>query len=68
METLDRLTREEDGMLRRLHFFERSGAHLALPYRSLKQSLVMRDLRKSIRDPFEGRVTDASTSWRSLPI
>ena len=68
METLERLTRDEDGMLRRLHFFETSGARLALPYRSLKHSLVVRDLRKTIREPFEGRVTDASTSWRSLPI
>lgn len=56
MQTAERLTREEDGMLRRLHFFEQFGAMLAPAMRMLKESLMARDLRQSIREPFEGRV------------
>jgi hypothetical protein len=58
METLERLTRDEDGQLRRLHFFERCGARLAPSLKELKQSLRIRDLRATIREPFESRVLD----------
>lgn len=56
METMVRLSHEEDGMLRRLHFFEMFGARLAPSMRALKQSLQARDLRSEIREPFDGRV------------
>ena len=55
-QTLERLTHEEDGMLRRLHFFEQSGASLAPPFVDLKLSLLARDLRHEIREPFELQV------------
>ena len=51
------LTRAEDGVLRRLHFFETVGARLAAPMAELKQTLRAQDLRRSVRDPWEGRVT-----------
>ena len=57
MDTLIRLDREEDGVLRRLHWFETSGATLAPPLRALKAELRSRDLRRVIRDPFERGVT-----------
>ena len=46
-----RLTPDEDGMLRRLFFFETSGATLAPPLRVLKAELRARDQRSSVRDP-----------------
>lgn len=60
MDTMVRLSHEEDGMLRRLHFFEQFGARLAPPMRSLKQSLLARDLRHTIREPFELRVLSSA--------
>lgn len=55
-----RLSHEEDGMLRRLHFFEQFGVRLAPSMRSLKQSLLARDLRHTIREPFESRVISSA--------
>ena len=46
-----RLTPEEDGILRRLHFFEQSGISLAEPMRVLKAELRARDQRAEIREP-----------------
>ena len=46
-----RLTPDEDGMLRRLFFFEASGATLAPPLRVLKAELRARDQRSTVRDP-----------------
>jgi hypothetical protein len=46
-----RLTPAEDGILRRLTFFERRGARLAPPMRELKAELRARDQRTSVRDP-----------------
>lgn len=43
-------------MLRRLHFFEQSGASLAPQFVDLKLSLLARDLRQEIREPFELQV------------
>jgi hypothetical protein len=45
------LTPFEDGMLRRLFFFETSGATLAPPLRVLKAELRARDQRSDVRDP-----------------
>lgn len=46
-----RLTPEEDGILRRLTFFERRGARLAPPMLMLKSELRARDQRITVRDP-----------------
>ena len=51
-----RLTPSEDGLLRRLFFFETTGATLAPPLRLLKAELLSRDQRREVRDP-ELRVT-----------
>lgn len=46
-----RLSPSEDGVLRRLFFFERTGAVLAPPLRLLKSELRARDQRATVRDP-----------------
>ena len=46
-----RLTADEDGLLRRLFFFEASGATFAPPMRVLKAELRARDQRSTVRDP-----------------
>jgi hypothetical protein len=46
-----RLSPSEDGVLRRLFFFESTGATLAPPLRVLKSELRQRDLRRSVRPP-----------------
>lgn len=48
---LERLTPEEDGILRRLHCLERLGAELAPQMRQLKDDIRRRDRRLEIRDP-----------------
>jgi hypothetical protein len=47
----ERLTPDEDGMLRRLFFFELSGATLAPDLRVLKAELRARDQRETVREP-----------------
>jgi hypothetical protein len=51
-----RLTRDEEGQLRRLHFFEALGVRLDPSLRLLKQQLRMRDRRHSVREPADDRV------------
>lgn len=46
-----RLSPDEDGILRRLFFFETSGATLAPPLQVLKAELRARDQRRTVRDP-----------------
>lgn len=46
-----RLTPAEDGVLRRLVFFERRGATLAPPMHELKDELRARDQRIDVREP-----------------
>ena len=46
-----RLTPEEDGILRRLHYFEVNGITLAIPMQTLKAELRSRDQRAEIREP-----------------
>jgi hypothetical protein len=46
-----RLTRAEDGILRRLVFFERRGSTLAPPMHELKDELRARDQRIDVREP-----------------
>lgn len=48
---LERLTPEEDGILRRLHCLEHLGAELAPQMRELKDEIRRRDRRLEIRDP-----------------
>jgi hypothetical protein len=50
-DTPTRLSPFEDGLLRRLFFFETSGATLAPPLRVLKAELRARDQRTTVRDP-----------------
>jgi hypothetical protein len=53
---LARLNRDEDGQLRRLHFFESAGARLTPVFKELLTSLRSRDYRHQVREPFD-RVT-----------
>lgn len=59
--TLEKLTPEEDGIMRRLHCFERLGAELAPAMRELKDDIRRRDRRTEIRDPEDRGVL--STIW-----
>ena len=52
-DSLTRPTREEDGLLRRLSFFERLGATLAPDLCVLKATIRERDARATVREPFE---------------
>ena len=52
-----RLTHDQDGMLRRLTFFEQRGIVLAPPLRRLRRQLRARDLRTEVREPWETGVT-----------
>jgi hypothetical protein len=49
--TLERLSPEEDGILRRLHCLEGLGAQLSPQMRQLKDEIRRRDRRTEIRDP-----------------
>lgn len=55
-----RLTHEQDGMLRRLTFFERMGMRLAPGIREIRFQLRALDHRTVVREPWEGRVTPRS--------
>jgi hypothetical protein len=46
-----RLSPVEDGLLRRLFYFESAGATLAPTLRVLKSELRARDQRRTVRDP-----------------
>ena len=48
-----RLTRTEDGHLRRLHFFQQRGAVLAEPLHDQLLFLRARDARTDVREPWE---------------
>ena len=50
---LERVTPEEDGILRRLHFLEQLGAQLSEPMQRLKAEIRAKDLRAQIREPQE---------------
>ncbi len=54
-----RLTAEEDGILRRLHYFEVNGISLAMPMQTLKAELRARDQRLEIREPVVASVVMA---------
>lgn len=47
------LSREEDAILRRLHWFERFGIELSPAWRVMKALIRSRDKRSLIRDPHE---------------
>ena len=50
---LERLTPEEDGILRRLHCLEQLGVTLSVPMQRLKSEIRARDRRTEIREPEE---------------
>ncbi len=50
---VERLTREQDGILRRLHFLEQLGAQLSPPMQLLKAEIRSSDQRAQIREPEE---------------
>ena len=58
---LERVTPEEDGMLRRLHLLEQLGAQLAPPMQRLKAEIRARDQRAEIREPADKDVVQ--TLW-----
>jgi hypothetical protein len=57
-----RLTRSEDGQLRRLHFFEQRGAVLAEALREQLLFLRARDARSGVREPWETGVLLAESA------
>ena len=57
MDTTPRLTREQDGVLRRLTFFELHGLRLSPVSRGIRAALRARDRRRSVREPWEPAVT-----------
>jgi hypothetical protein len=57
MDRTPRLTKEQDGMLRRLTFFERTGMRLAPGLREMRYQLRSLDHRTEVREPWENRVT-----------
>ena len=48
---LDRVSPEEDGILRRLHLLEELGAQLSPPMQRLKAEIRAKDKRAEIREP-----------------
>jgi hypothetical protein len=61
----DKLTPEEDAVLRRLHWFERFGAELSPALRVVKATIRQRDKRGAIREPNEAALRDKPSSRRS---
>ena len=57
-----RLTRTEDGHLRRLHFFQQRGAVLAEPLHDQLLFLRARDARGDVREPWETVLVDAGSA------
>ena len=55
----EKLTSEEDGILRRLHGLERLGAELSPAMWELKDDIRRRDQRIEIRDPEDRAVVSA---------
>jgi hypothetical protein len=58
----DKLTPEEDAVLRRLHWFERFGAELSPALRVVKATIRQRDKRGVIRDPSDTALRDTPSS------
>ena len=58
----EKLTPEEDAVLRRLHWFERFGAELSPALRVVKASIRQRDKRGVIREPGETYLRDVPSS------
>ena len=55
----EKLTPDEDALLRRLHWFEGFGVELATQLRMLKATIRQRDNRTEIREPPEPQLFDA---------
>jgi hypothetical protein len=56
----DKLTPEEDAILRRLHWFEQMGIELSPERQALLSSIRERDKRSEIRDPGDEVVAEAA--------
>ena len=54
----DKLTPEEDAILRRLHWFEQMGIELSPERQALLSSIRARDKRTDIRDPGDDVVAE----------
>ena len=63
---LTQVTPDEDALLRRLDFFQRSGAVLAPELERVARAIRVRDLRRAVRAPFDF-VTTAPT-WAPGPF
>ncbi len=50
---LTQVTPDEDALLRRLDYFQRSGAVLAPELDRVARAIRVRDLRRSVRAPFD---------------
>ncbi len=50
---LTQVTPDEDALLRRLDYFESSGAVLAPELQRVARAIRVRDLRRSVRAPFD---------------
>lgn len=50
---LTQVTPTEDALLRRLDYFERQGAVLAPALDGVARAIGLRDLRRSVRPPFD---------------
>ena len=57
---LTQVTPDEDALLRRLDYFQRSGAVLAPELARVVRAIRMRDLRRSVRAPFDFVTTSAT--------
>ena len=57
----DKLTADEDAVLRRLHWFERFGAELAPGLRVVKSGIRSRDKRSVIREPLDATHKSSAT-------
>ena len=63
---LTQVTADEDAVLRRLSYFERSGAVLAPEMKRVQQRIRSRDLRREVRPPFD--FVTAQPSWVRGPL
>lgn len=63
---LTQLTADEDAVLRRLTYFERAGAVLSPEMQRVQRLIRSRDLRRTVRPPFD--FVTAQPSWVRGPF
>lgn len=64
----DKLTPEEDAILRRLHWFEQMGIELSPERRALLTSIRSRDKRTDVREPGDDVVTEPAEDEDETPV